>query len=175
MSRYIGNYLRVPSSEPQQSSAPGIWSINEQLSYQRANVWPPARDPYYNQTVLHLSGDVAGTRETNPVTQPRTFLSDASTNNFLLTPYGDVSARPFSPYGTSWSAYFVPTANASTAGSNFSIASPTPGLSFGTSDFTVECWVSKTKAQNVLILDTRSGVTATPWAFCIDGSNCPYF
>ena len=175
MSRYIGNYLRVPASEPTQSTAPGIWSISEQLAYQRANQWPPARDPYYNQTVLHLSGDVAGTRETNPVTQPRTFLSDASTNNFLLTPNGDVSARPFSPYGTSWSTYFVPTANASTAGSNFSIASPTPGLSFGTSDFTVECWVNKTKAQNVLILDTRSGVTATPWAFCIDGSNCPYF
>jgi hypothetical protein len=175
MSRYIGNYLRVPSSEPQQSSAPGIWSLSDQLAYQRANVWPPARDPYYNQTVLHLSGDVAGTKETNPVTQSRTFLSDASTNNFLLTPNGDVSARPFSPYGTSWSTYFVPTANASTAGSNFSIASPTPGLSFGTNDFTVECWVNKTKAQNVLILDTRSGITATPWAFCIDGSNCPYF
>lgn len=175
MSRYIGNYLRVPSSEPQQASAPGIWSLSEQLNYQRANLWPPARDPYYNQTVLHLSGDVAATRETNPVTQPRTFLSDASSNNFLLTPNGDVSARPFSPYGTSWSTYFVPTANASTAGSNFSIASPTPGLSFGTSDFTVECWVNKIKAQNVLILDTRSGITATPWAFCIDGSNCPYF
>ena len=77
MSRYIGNYVRVPSSEPQQTSAAGVWSLSDQLAYQRANLWPPARDPYYNQTVLHLSGDVAGTRETNPVTQPRTFLSDA--------------------------------------------------------------------------------------------------
>ena len=116
MSRYIGNYLRVPSLEPQQSSAPGIWSLSEQLNYQRANVWPPARDPYYNQTVLHLSGDVAGTRETNPVTQPRTFLSDASTNNFLLTPNGDVSARPFSPYGgNNYSVYFPGAARLSSA------------------------------------------------------------
>jgi hypothetical protein len=137
MSRYIGNYLRVPSSEPQQSSAPGVWSISEQLNYQRANLWPPARDPYYNQTVLHLSGDVAGTRETNPVTQPRTFLSDASTNNFLLTPNGDVSARPFSPYASSYSNYFTGSATYLTAG----VASNWQFLNSGASDYTIEAWV----------------------------------
>lgn len=134
MSRYIGNYLRVPGSEPQQASAPGIWSLSEQLAYQRANVWPPARDPYYNQTVLHLSGDVAGTRETNPVTQPRTFLSDASTNNFLLTPNGDVSARPFSPYQHSYSVYF---------GGNYGIET-TGVTAIGTNDFAIEVFVYPT-------------------------------
>jgi hypothetical protein len=135
MSRYIGNYLRVPSSEPQQASAPGIWSINEQLNYQRANVWPPARDPYYNQTVLHLSGDVAGTRETNPVTQPRTFLSDASPNNFLLTPNGDVSARPFNPYmGSNYSAYFD-------GASDYVSLASSSDFTFGTGDFAVEGWI----------------------------------
>jgi len=135
MSRYIGNYLRVPSLEPQQSSAPGIWSISEQLNYQRANLWPPARDPYYNQTVLHLSGDVAATRETNPVTQPRTFLSDASTNNFLLTPYGDVSARPFSPYLENYSGYAPGNCYldiASNSGFNLS----------DNANFTIEFWIN---------------------------------
>jgi hypothetical protein len=134
MSRYIGNYLRVPSSEPTQASAPGVWSINEQLAYQRANVWPPARDPYYNQTVLHLSGDVAGTRETNPVTQPRTFLSDASLNNFLLTPYGDVSARPFSPYGgTNYSVYFP--------GGTARVQFPSGNIIPASGTYTIECWI----------------------------------
>lgn len=134
MSRYIGNYLRVPSLEPQQVSASGIWSINEQLAYQRANVWPPARDPYYNQTVLHLSGDVVGTMETNPVTQPRTFLSDASTNNFLLTPYGDVSARPFSPYGgTNYSVYFP--------GGTARVQFPSGNIIPASGTYTIECWI----------------------------------
>ena len=133
MSRYIGNYLRVPSLEPQQASAPGIWSLSEQLNYQRANLWPPARDPYYNQTVLHLSGDVAATRETNPVTQPRTFLSDASSNNFLLTPNGDVSARPFSPYSNNYSNYFNGSSSVNFANN--------AGFDFSTGDFTIESWV----------------------------------
>ena len=141
MSRYIGNYLRVPSLEPQQASAPGIWSLSDQLAYQRANLWPPARDPYYNQTVLHLSGDVAGTRETNPATQPRTFLSDASSNNFLLTPNGDVSARPFSPYASSYSNYFDGSGDylsrTSISGSS---------LIMGTDNFTAEVWVYPTTA-----------------------------
>ena len=146
MSRYIGNYLRVPSSEPQQASAPGIWSINEQLAYQRANVWPPARDPYYNQTVLHLSGDVAATRETNPVTQPRTFLSDASTNNFLLTPNGDVSARPFSPYASSYSNYFDGT------GDYLSVAANS-AFDFASGNFTIEAWINKLSSTYSILFD----------------------
>jgi len=137
MSRYIGNYLRVPSSEPQQSSAPGVWSLSDQLAYQRANLWPPARDPYYNQTVLHLSGDVAGTRETNPVTQPRTFLSDASSNNFLLTPNGDVSARPFSPYGgNNYSVYFP--------GGTARVQFPSGNIIPASGTYTIECWIYPT-------------------------------
>jgi len=137
MSRYIGNYLRVPSLEPQQASAPGIWSLSEQLNYQRANLWPPARDPYYNQTVLHLSGDVAGTRETNPVTQPRTFLSDASSNNFLLTPNGDVSAKSFNPYLNNYSNYFD-----GASGTYLSIANSSVLDQSG--DFTQEAWYCRT-------------------------------
>jgi hypothetical protein len=97
-------------------------------------VWPPARDPYYNQTVLHLSGDVAATRETNPVTQPRTFLSDASPNNFLLTPNGDVSARPFNPYGgTNYSVYFP--------GGTARVQFPSGNIIPASGTYTIECWI----------------------------------
>jgi hypothetical protein len=170
MSRYIGNYLRVPSLEPQQASAPGIWSLSDQLAYQRANVWPPARDPYYNQTVLHLSGDVAATRETNPVTQPRTFLSDASTNNFLLTPNGDVSARPFNPYLNNYSAFFDGTNDyCSLAGSaEFSIST-------STTPFTVEAWIypTSTSAVSVIWTERYNGAGNTVSLACglMDGSS----
>jgi hypothetical protein len=100
--------------------------------------------------VLHLSGDVAGTRETNPVTQPRTFLSDASTNNFLLTPNGDVSARPFSPYGgNNYSYYFD--------GSSYLRASPS---SLSSPTFTIELWFYYIRANNATatLFDFSGGV-----------------
>lgn len=163
MSRYIGNYLRVPSLEPQQSSAPGIWSLSEQLAYQRANVWPPARDPYYNQTVLHLSGDVAGTRETNPVTQPRTFLSDASTNNFLLTPYGDVSARPFNPYLSNYSNYFSGSVDGLTLAYNAAFLLDT--------NFTLEGWIFPIASANQCIIGMLDSGGVANWDLYVLAAN----
>ena len=56
-------------------------------------------DPYYNLTTLHLKGDVNTGLEYNA-------FSDKSSNKFPLVVNGDARGTPFSPYNTSWSAYF---------------------------------------------------------------------
>lgn len=133
MSRFPGNIIKLPNVTPTQSSAQGVWSLKDQLVYQRNNQWPFQRDPYFNYTTLLLQGNVPNTTGPQAMTQPLAYNSDASTNNFLITPNGDVSPRPFSPYGGgNYSVYF--------SGSPYLSIADTASLNFA-GDFTVECWV----------------------------------
>ena len=103
---------------------------------------------------------------------------DNSSNAFAITRNGDVSVQAFSPFNptAAWDAgtnggsgYFDGTGD-------YLTTPTTTALSFGTGDFTVECWVYKTAAANSSIIDARVDPgAATPWAFYIDASNFPYF
>lgn len=99
MSRFPGNIIKLPNVTPTQSSASGVWSLKDQMVYQRNNLWPFQRDPYFNYTTLLLQGNVPNTTGPQAMNLPLAYNSDASSNNFLITPNGDVSPRPFSPYG----------------------------------------------------------------------------
>lgn len=80
-------------------------------------------DTYFNQTPLLLSATVANT-----------FISDSSTNNFLVSRFGDTRPNRTSPYWPGgWSGYFDGT------GDFLSIADST-AIRLGNSDFTIECW-----------------------------------
>ncbi|NBT48003.1 MAG: LamG domain-containing protein [Actinobacteria bacterium] len=104
MSRYIGSTATV---QPTQASAGGVYTLKDQLVYNAREQWPVARDPYFNYTTLLLQGDVPYTRGRSAMTLPLAYNSDASANNFLITPNGDVGPRPFSPYfGGNYSVYF---------------------------------------------------------------------
>jgi len=86
-------------------------------------------DPYFNLTTLLLHG--------NP-TNGTSFITDASTNNFTVTPVGDTRAANLSPFSlttfaTSGSAYLDGT------GDYLSIAD-NAALDMGSSDFTIEFW-----------------------------------
>jgi len=91
-------------------------------------------DPYYNLVSLHLKGDVNTGRDYNA-------FSDASSNNFRLTNSGDVRGTSFSPYNTSWSAYFDGTGD-------FVTTSSSAALALSTGDFTAECWVYPVSIPN---------------------------
>jgi hypothetical protein len=81
-----------------------------------------ANDTYFNLTKLLLNG------ETNY------WIRDASTNKFAMTVTNDVRPLAFSPYETVWSNLFD--------GSTSYISTPAnSAFSFGTGDFTIECWV----------------------------------
>jgi hypothetical protein len=144
MGKYIGSTATI---QPTQASAGGVYTLKDQLVYNTREQWPVGRDPYFNYTTLLLQGDVPYTRGRSAMTLPLAYNSDASSNNFLLTPNGDVGPRPFSPYfGGNYSSFF----NALTDGIS---ASGGTAFALGTADFTVECWIyPTTNADNQNIM-----------------------
>lgn len=135
MSRFPGNIIKLPNVTPTQSSASGVWSLKDQMVYQRNNLWPFQPDPYFNYTTLLLQGNVPNTTGPQAMTLPLSYNADASTNNFLVTPNGDVGPRPFSPYfGGNYSVYFDGT-------DDYLSVADTAALDFGSGNFTIETWI----------------------------------
>ncbi len=85
-----------------------------------------AKDPYFKNTVLLLSGEGLNLAQNN------TFL-DSSSNNFTITRTGNVSQGSHSPLGGNWSVGF----NGSTDYITTSVGSNING----TGDYTIEFWV----------------------------------
>lgn len=133
MSRFPGHIIKLPANTPSQSSAPGVWTLKDQLVAQRNNQWPFQRDPDFRYTTLLLQGNVPNTTGPQAMNLPLSYNADASTNNFLVTPNGDVGPRPFSPYfGGNYSVYF--------SGAPFIQAPDNASMQFGATDFTIEFW-----------------------------------
>jgi len=134
MSRFPGNIIKLPNVTPTQSSASGVWSLKDQMVYQRNNLWPFQRDPYFNYTTLLLQGNVPNTTGPQAMTLPLAYNADASTNNFLVTPNGDVGPRPFSPYfGGNYSVYFDGSSSLTPSSGAF--------MNLGTNNYTIEFFV----------------------------------
>ena len=93
-----------------------------------------APDDKFNYVTMLLHGDGTNGAQNN------TFV-DSSTNNFTITRNGNTTQGSFSPYGSNWSGYFD-------SGANISSSTWNSAGVFGTSDFTVECWVYAVAAQN---------------------------
>jgi hypothetical protein len=88
-------------------------------------------DAFFRYTTLLLSGTI-------PNGANVLYNSDLSSNNFAVTPNGDVSPRPLHPYlGNNYSVYFDGTGDYVTLPSNAALA-------VGTGDFTFETWVYPT-------------------------------
>ena len=100
----------------------------------------PLGDDYWNQTVLLINGDVA--------MPAATFLSDASTNNFEVSWFNEVSSSRDSPYLANWSNYFD--------GSDALYTASDAAFGFGTGAFTLEAWVNFDENRNYnTIFSTR--------------------
>ena len=121
-------------------------------------------DQYYNKNSLLLkSGSTAGLNN-------NTFV-DESTNDFTVTPTGDVyqgSLSPYSPAG--WSGYFDGTGDNLVAPSNAAFA-------FGTGDFTIEMWVYIPTNTGTYQLFYNSRNNGTGFCFGLNngGLNLMYF
>jgi hypothetical protein len=101
----------------------------------RAAAGASPADPYFSSTSLLLLGNGTNGGQNN------TFV-DNSTNNFTITRNGNTTQGSFSPFtGAGGSGYFD--------GSGDYLAAPAnSALSFGTGDFTLECWVYATSTPS---------------------------
>jgi len=91
-------------------------------------------DQYINSTVLALNADT------------NTFITDASTNNFQITPNGDTRPSAFSPYNTSWSNFFDGTGDFLSFPSNLRTAM---GGGFAGNLSTMEAWIYPTASGTI--------------------------
>jgi hypothetical protein len=129
--------------------------VENQLSSRAFTVSVSSGDQYFYTTPLLLNGDA------------NVWIRDSSTNNFLPTIFADTKPTAFSPYNTNWSAYFD--------GTNDYLTYTTYTTTFGTGDFTVECWVNMPSITNTY----SSGIIGTTnyngidrgWALDIVGSS----
>lgn len=116
-------------------------------------------DPYYNSTILHLSGQPTS----------NSWVLDSSTNKPLLTVLGDTRPVAFSPYETVWSNFFDGTGDYLTVPDNTSLDN--------FADFTIEFWVylnSVTGTQVVLDKGWNGSSIAPYLIFHTDGATTAY-
>jgi len=123
----ISKTAPVPSGPYENSTASGIWTLDQQAYWQKLGQWPTAgnfpKDAQFNYVTMLLHGDGTNGAQNN------TFL-DSSTNNFTITRNGNTTQGSFSPYGSNWSNYFP-------GGTNLFLATAT---ALGTGNVTVEFW-----------------------------------
>jgi hypothetical protein len=121
----------------------------------------PALDQFGPNTTLLLHGDGTNGAQNN------TFL-DSSTNNFTITRNGNTTQGTFSPFSQPngwWSNYFNQ--------SGYLYNTSTSAGSFGTGNFTVECWIYITGGDGSgrCIYDTRATGSGAGTFMSIDTSN----
>jgi hypothetical protein len=150
---YPGGFITKSPTAPTTNAAPGIWTMDQALQYIKAGTWPLSSvpDPYFNYTTLLLSGD--GTNGAHNES-----FDDESTNNFSITPNGNVTQGTFSPFSqTGWSNYFDGSGDYLTTSSSQVIPS---------GNFTIEAFVYVTDSdatQTIVSQGTSVGDSARTW------------
>ena len=146
----------TPSGPFENSTASGVWTIQQAADYVKQGNWPTAGnvppDPFFENVTMLLHGDGTNGGQNN------TFL-DASTNNFTITRNGNTTQGSFSPYGPNWSNSF------DGSGDALVVNGSTAGALALTGDFTIEAWVYLNSISDTVqvIGSHRFGVNAS-WA-----------
>jgi hypothetical protein len=110
-------------------------------------------DPNFNNVALLLHGQGAN-GSANNVYQAQ--------NTLTLSPTGSVGEGTFTPYGSNWSNNF----DGSTGYLTYAITSA--ATTFGTGDFTAECWFNMSSAAtNQYLIEARNSSNTTSWGVCM--------
>jgi hypothetical protein len=94
-----------------------------------------------------------------------TFVTDASTNNFAVSVFGDTRPNNFGPYTPGYySGYFDGNGDYLTTASN-------SWTQLSTGNFTIESWVYITSYGSYFpVVDARASAGTVPWLFGVNGS-----
>ena len=148
----------VPTGPYEDSSASGIWTLDQQAYWNKQGLWPTAGstqpDAYFNYVTMLLHGDGTNGAQNN------TFL-DSSTNNFTITRNGNTTQGTFTPYGSNWSNYF------DGSGDYLTVPNST-AFDLSTSDFTIEGFFYPTVGsafQSVFAYASNAGASISDYAF----------
>ena len=128
----ISKTAPTPSGPYQNSTAPGIWTLEQQAFWAKQGQWPtagnlnPSADPFFANVslLLHLDG-----------TSGQTTFTDSSSNNFAISRNGNAQvSTSVVKFGTGSGSFdgsgdYIYTTNASSA------------FNYGNGDFTIEFWV----------------------------------
>jgi hypothetical protein len=142
---------------PTTGSASGLWFQNEQSIAQGAGIWPigPQFDPYWENVslLLHMDGSNGSTT-----------FTDSSINSLTVTAYGDAQVTTTNPkFGTG--------ALALDGNGDFLTVSPSSTLSFGSGDWTIECFVYLNGGNsNVGLFTFGTSYPATDLGISVTGS-----
>jgi hypothetical protein len=117
-------------------------TTSQTLGYDASNTdttdYDVDQDPYRGSVALHLTGN-------GPAGGQNNTFADSSPNNLAITRNGDVTQGSFSPFPMPANAPYNPAINGASAyfdGTGDYLSTPsTSNLSFGSGDFTIECWV----------------------------------
>jgi hypothetical protein len=143
------------------STAPGLWTPNEQVVLRRANTWVRTDDPYYSNVslLLHMDGS-----------NNSTTFTDSGPGAVTITASGDAKISTAQSKFGGASGVFDGTGDYIKTPSNAAFA-------FGTGDFTVETWVRFTSLGNYQsVVTTRTGAVsvATAWSLGATSTGAVY-
>ena len=124
------------------STAPGLWTPNEQVLLRRASIWPLSGDFFfaYNSLSLHMDG-----------TNGSTTFTDTSSNARTVTPSGNAQISTAQSKFGGASGLFD-------GSGDYLTSSVTGGL--GSGSFTIEFWYYKTADSGFIFNSRTSGTGA---------------
>lgn len=102
---------------------------------------------------------------TSLLTLQNAAFTDNSTNNFVITPFGNTTVTGNSPFNTVgyWSNYFD--------GATSYLSVPVTSSAFTLNgDFTIEAWVYRAPSGIMTMFDTRTGGNYTDWVVGLNAS-----
>ena len=107
MSGYQGNIViknpTAPAGPTENGAAPGIWSLNEALTFKRQGIWPTQgikpNDPYFGYVSMLLSTTSLGNANNNLFVDSSGAFNPISRN-------GNTTQGSVTPYSASWSNFF---------------------------------------------------------------------
>jgi hypothetical protein len=133
----------VPSGPYLDSTAPGIWTLDQQLAYAKQGIWPTAgnvpSDAQFNYVTMLLHGDGTNGAQNN------TFV-DSGPNSVTMSRVNTPTQGSFSPYGSNWSNFFLNTIDSNRLTWSFN-GSPVQTAVAGT-NYTIEFWVFRLPVVN---------------------------